>query len=177
MLFMGEEWNAQQPFPFFCDFGPNLAEAVRKGRREEFARFPEFQSAEQREHIPDPQAYETFSSAKLCWDDRCKPGHREWLDWYRHILAVRHQSIVPLLTRIQSGGSAEVKDDGAVQVRWKAGKGADLVLSANLSSKPVGGFSVAPSVIWQEGQVNNEGSVLPPWTVVWSLDDRSGVSH
>ncbi len=33
MLFMGEEWAAAQPFPFFCDFGPDLAEAVREGRR------------------------------------------------------------------------------------------------------------------------------------------------
>ena len=39
MLFMGEEWGAAQPFPFFCDFGPKLASAVRKGRRAEFARF------------------------------------------------------------------------------------------------------------------------------------------
>src|SRR6185312_3776678 len=25
MLFMGEEWEAAQPFPYFCDFGPELA--------------------------------------------------------------------------------------------------------------------------------------------------------
>ena len=42
MLFMGEEWGAKQPFLFFCDFSGELAEAVRKGRREEFSRFPEF---------------------------------------------------------------------------------------------------------------------------------------
>ena len=37
LLFMGEEWGAPQPFPFFCDFEGDLAEAVREGRREEFA--------------------------------------------------------------------------------------------------------------------------------------------
>ena len=42
MLFMGEEWNARQPFQFFTDFHGDLAEAVRNGRREEFARMPEF---------------------------------------------------------------------------------------------------------------------------------------
>ena len=52
MLFMGEEWGAAQPFPFFCDFGPDLAQAVRKGRREEFARFPEFEDPAVRERIP-----------------------------------------------------------------------------------------------------------------------------
>jgi 1,4-alpha-glucan branching enzyme len=50
MIFMGEEWGAQQPFPFFCDFDGDLAEAVREGRREEFARFPEFADPEQRTH-------------------------------------------------------------------------------------------------------------------------------
>jgi len=49
MIFMGEEWDAQQPFPFFCDFDGDLAEAVREGRREEFARFPEFADPEQRD--------------------------------------------------------------------------------------------------------------------------------
>ena len=42
MLFMGEEWAASQPFPFFCDFSGELANSVRKGRRKEFAKFPEF---------------------------------------------------------------------------------------------------------------------------------------
>ena len=81
MLFMGEEWGAAQPFPFFCDFGPELAAAVRKGRREEFARFPEFQDPAVRETIPDPTAEATFLSAKLAWDDRdraaaCRAGSR-----------------------------------------------------------------------------------------------------
>lgn len=67
MLFMGEEWAADQPFPFFCDFGPDLAAAVRNGRREEFSRFPEFQDPAQRERIPDPIAEATFQSAKLDW--------------------------------------------------------------------------------------------------------------
>ena len=77
MLFMGEEWGAAQPFPFFCDFGPELADAVRKGRREEFARFPEFQDPAMRERIPDPMAEETFASAKLDWDEhRAGPAFR-----------------------------------------------------------------------------------------------------
>ena len=75
MLFMGEEWAAAQPFPFFCDFGPDLADAVRKGRRDEFARFPEFQDPAMRERIPDPMADATFASAKLDWE-RPRAGSR-----------------------------------------------------------------------------------------------------
>ena len=60
--------RAAQPFPFFCDFGPDLADAVREGRRDEFARFPEFQDPAARERIPDPLADATFASAKLGWE-------------------------------------------------------------------------------------------------------------
>ena len=73
MIFMGEEWGAMQPFPFFCDFEGELADAVRRGRREEFARFPEFQDPEQRDRIPDPLAESTFTSAKLDWTARRAP--------------------------------------------------------------------------------------------------------
>ena len=37
LLFMGEEWGATEPFPFFCDFKGELADAVRQGRKREFA--------------------------------------------------------------------------------------------------------------------------------------------
>jgi malto-oligosyltrehalose trehalohydrolase len=151
MLFMGEEWNSRQPFPFFCDFGPDLADAVRKGRREEFSRFPEFRNPAQRERIPDPQADETFASAKLDWDDLSDPAHREWLDWYRRILSTRRQSIVPLSGSIRHGGTFQVLGPGAVVVRWQAGD-SELVLAANLSGAPVSGFPSPPaSVIWNEG--------------------------
>ncbi len=65
MLFMGEEWAAAQPFPSFCDFDGDLAEAVRRGRRPEFSPFPEF--AESGRQGPDPIAEATFLSAKLDW--------------------------------------------------------------------------------------------------------------
>ncbi len=127
MLFMGEEWGAAQPFPFFCDFGPELADAVRQGRREEFARFPEFQDPAMRERIPDPMAEETFASAKLDWEDIERAPHSGWLDWYRRVLAIRHAEIVPRLTAIRAGGRYEVLGDGAVLVRWPLGGGETLV--------------------------------------------------
>jgi maltooligosyltrehalose trehalohydrolase len=64
MLFMGEEYGERNPFPFFCSFGDEgLIEAVRRGRREEFAAL-DFQWTDQ---IPDPQDEATFESAKLTW--------------------------------------------------------------------------------------------------------------
>ncbi len=62
LLFMGEEYGEQHPFPFFCSFGdPQLVQAVREGRRREFAGFAEAGE------VPDPDAPETFASARLGW--------------------------------------------------------------------------------------------------------------
>lgn len=62
MLFMGEEYGEQAPFPFFCDFGdPHLREAVRKGR------LAEFSDLEWKGVIPDAQAESTFMGARLSW--------------------------------------------------------------------------------------------------------------
>jgi maltooligosyltrehalose trehalohydrolase len=62
MLFMGEEYGERNPFPFFCDFGdPALQEAVRRGRKEEFADFA------WTGEIPDPCAEQTMASARLSW--------------------------------------------------------------------------------------------------------------
>ena len=64
LLFMGEEYGETRPFPFFCSFSDaGLIEAVRRGRREEFAALAFAWGGE----IPDPQARETFLAAKLDW--------------------------------------------------------------------------------------------------------------
>ncbi len=168
MLFMGEEWGASSPFPFFCDFGPDLAEAVRRGRREEFARFPEFQDPVQRERIPDPQAEQTFLSAKLDWTEIGEPEHQGWLEWYRRVLARRRESIVPLLDRIHRAGTFRILGEGAVLVRWALDGGGELVLAANLSDAPVSGFlSPSAGLIWGEGAGAGEEGILLPWAVWW----------
>jgi maltooligosyltrehalose trehalohydrolase len=63
LLFMGEEYAETRPFAFFCSFcGKELVQAVREGRRREFADF-----AGPVGEMPDPQAESTFMSAKLSW--------------------------------------------------------------------------------------------------------------
>jgi maltooligosyltrehalose trehalohydrolase len=169
MMFMGEEWGAAQPFPFFCDFDEPLAEAVRNGRRAEFKRFPEFQDPASRERIPDPTARDTFLSAKLRWDDAQNGSHKEWRDWYRDVLAVRHAEIIPRLGGIGGhSGRYEILGDGAVRVAWRLGDGSELTLEANLTGKPLGGVAAAPGrVIWSEGPAS--GGELGPWAVLWTL--------
>jgi maltooligosyltrehalose trehalohydrolase len=64
LLFMGDEYGEQRPFPFFCSFGdPQLVEAIRRGRHQEFAAL-EFRWGTA---VPDPQDVETFAAAKLAW--------------------------------------------------------------------------------------------------------------
>ena len=70
MLFMGEEWGAEQPFPFFCDFHGQLADAIRKGRREEFSHFPEFAD-------PSPGRHDSRSAREIdipFSETRLEPG-------------------------------------------------------------------------------------------------------
>jgi malto-oligosyltrehalose trehalohydrolase len=170
MLFMGEEWNAAQPFPFFCDFEGELADAVRDGRRREFARFPEFQDPAKRDRIPDPQSEATFRSAKLAWDDRTQLDHANMLDWYRRVLAVRAAAIVPLIPGIggHAGHHAVIGDRG-VTVSWRF-DGGTLRLAANLSPAVVTGFPLPGDGddIWREGEPGDDGS-FGPWAVRWRV--------
>jgi len=171
MLFMGEEWGAPQPFPFFCDFTGQLAEAIRTGRRREFARFPQFRDEAARARIPDPQAVETFVSAKLDWDNPQAPPYAERLEWYRRVIGVRRREIVPVLAS-WAGRSARVNALGrnAVVVRWATGGEDDaLTLAANLAPVPHRGFPPATGrVLWQEGTCGDDGT-FGPWAVRWTL--------
>ncbi|WP_112247998.1 malto-oligosyltrehalose trehalohydrolase [Kribbella monticola] len=88
MLFMGEEWGASTPWRYFTDHEePELAEAVRNGRRQEFAAH-----GWDAEEIPDPQDPETWRSSVLDWTEVDEPPHRELLRWYRDLLALRARS-------------------------------------------------------------------------------------
>ncbi|GIM94324.1 malto-oligosyltrehalose trehalohydrolase [Paractinoplanes toevensis] len=85
MLFMGEEWAASSPWQFFTSHPePELADAVRNGRRREFASHG-WAEAE----VPDPQDPETFQRSKLDWEEPAKPGHAEILDLYKRLIALR----------------------------------------------------------------------------------------
>jgi maltooligosyltrehalose trehalohydrolase len=169
MLFMGEEWGADQPFAFFCDFEGELADAVRNGRRAEFAKFPEFSDPLKRERIPDPTAPETFLSAKLHWDDR-NDEQSNWLGHYRRCLAVRRSEIVPRLAKATGhSGHYEVIGSAAVRVRWSLA-GSQLWLVTNLSSETLDGIEFPDGrVIFCEGAF--EAQTAGPFSVLWILQD------
>ena len=173
MLFMGEEWACPQPFPFFCDFHGKLAQAVREGRRAEFAKFPEFQDPQQRQKIPDPQSPSTFASAKLDWTLPERSPHRDWCSWYQGVLAARRSHIVPRLAAMRgNAGRFTVLGRSAVHVNWLLADGDELHLIANLSEEPLAVIDAVPDeadVLWREGGVIRPDE-WPSWTVCWWLE-------
>jgi maltooligosyltrehalose trehalohydrolase len=87
MLFMGEEYAESAPFQYFVSHGdPALIEAVREGRRKEFA---EFGWAGE---IPDPQSEETFLACKLNWDLQTEGQHRVLWNFYQELLRLRRDA-------------------------------------------------------------------------------------
>ncbi len=151
MLFMGEEFAASTPFLYFCDFGPDLAEAVARGRREEFGRFAAFSDPAARERIPDPNDEATFRACVLRWDERGLPPHREALARTQALLALRQRELVPLLAQGCHGGRWQ-SNEGALRVSWRVGRaGAGLHLAANLGPADVQAPAPAGRILHAEG--------------------------
>ena len=87
LLFQGEEWAASTPFQYFTDHADvELGKSVSEGRRREFAAF-----GWRPENVPDPQDPATFERSRLRWDEIDSPAHREMLEWYRSLLALRRR--------------------------------------------------------------------------------------
>ena len=135
LLFMGEEFDAEEPFLFFTDFHEELADAVREGRRREFAAFTAFASPQQRAAIPDPNAESTFRSS--CVPEQAKPGAQsECLGYYRRLLQIRKEVIAPALGNVSSLGAA-AHGPAAVTAQWRLDGGAVLWIGINLGAGQV----------------------------------------
>ena len=130
LLFMGEEWACKQPFLFFCDFAGELGEAVRKGRRDEFARFAAFADPKARARIPDPLAEQTFKRSVLRWKDARGPAGRDWQQHYKKLLEIRRAEIAP---RHFGPGRWQMLGERAFEIAWEGG----LTLLANCGEESI----------------------------------------
>jgi maltooligosyltrehalose trehalohydrolase len=84
MLFMGEEWGELNPFLYFVSHSDSgLIEAVRQGRKKEFAAFQTSVEA------PDPQAAQTFERSRLRWERLTQEPHQTLFRYYQTLLALR----------------------------------------------------------------------------------------
>ncbi|MFZ0455141.1 MAG: malto-oligosyltrehalose trehalohydrolase [Ignavibacteriaceae bacterium] len=84
LIFMGQEYNEENPFLYFVSFNDkNLIEAVRKGRREEFLSFNWI------DEVSDPQSEQTFISSKLNWELVNEGQHKILLNFYKYLIKIR----------------------------------------------------------------------------------------
>lgn len=128
LLFMGEEYGATVPFPYFVDHGdPELIEAVRRGRAKEMGDLWDAEAL-------DPADPATFEAATIDLVDARAPGHAEILALYRRLLELRrtHRALGPeatctssvegsLLVVHRRCPSSQGHDAAELVVLWNAG--------------------------------------------------------
>jgi maltooligosyltrehalose trehalohydrolase len=160
MIFQGEEWGATTPFLYFTDHDdPELAQAVREGRRAEFASF-----SWEPETIPDPQAATTFDRSKLDWRRLGEDHHRDLLSWHTELIALRRRVSAAVV-----GGDGRVHvqvDDEQSSLTMARG---DVVVFASLGARTA--RATLPGdlvVVTSHGSHRRDGDtlVVDAWAVV-----------
>ena len=171
LLFMGQEWGSEQPFLFFCDFGPDLAAAMTEGRQREFAQFPEFSDPSTRETIPDPNASATFKQSVLDWGQPSSSLHADWLVFHRKLLRLRREFIVPHLQSMGNGcAKSELLGEHGLRVTWELGDGSTLVLIANLGHRCATVVDIpAGEMLYPQSAIDRQNHELGAWEVIWLL--------
>ena len=171
MLFMGEEWAAKEPFPFFSDVPEDLRQVTREGRHEQLKQTPEHEDPTKNdvEEALDPTGRETFALAKLDWGALRLKQHRNWLTYYRTLIDVRRREIVPRLAGVEGfSGQHQTLGDNAVLVTWPLGDGSTLRLYLNLCDSAQDNVPAAIGRrLWLQGFVGEHQ--LGPWTVLWTI--------
>jgi maltooligosyltrehalose trehalohydrolase len=173
LIFMGEETASQTPFFFFTDHHGALADAVREGRRREFAKFPDFVDPARREEIPDPNDVGTFERSVPHPADE---GGKARSDLYCRLLGLRATEIVPRLLGSRSAGASAV-GPAAVIARWEMGDGALLVLACNLGEReaPLAEHAFGQLLFESDMDVakHARAGTLAPYATVAFLDRQS----
>ncbi|HEV7767232.1 MAG TPA: malto-oligosyltrehalose trehalohydrolase [Thermoanaerobaculia bacterium] len=125
MLFMGEEYGEKAPFQYFTSHSdPDLIEAVRAGRREEFDDFLWQGEA------PDPHDEETFRRSKLNWSLRSNAEHAAMWTLYRDLLTLRRNT--PALRSLDLSRVETHADDEQRVLLVRRG---DVLLAFNFSDE------------------------------------------
>jgi maltooligosyltrehalose trehalohydrolase len=166
LLFMGQEWGAETPFLFFTDHHGALAEAVRQGRRREFAKFAAFADPERRKQIPDPNAISTYEASRPDPAESNHPKHATWLALHRELLAIRTRHIMPHM-KCARALSAEPLGEAAVRASWRLDNGTVLAIGVNLGSATLP-WSTSGDILF--ATPGGTASALPPRSCVATIE-------
>lgn len=155
MLFMGEEWAAGTPWQFFTDHtDPELADAVRRGRRREFAAHGWAE-----EDVPDPQDPATRDRSCLDWSEPEEALHARVLAWYRDLITLRQRQ-----ADLSDPDLAAVKVAYDEEARWLALRRGDVRVAVNLSKEtaeiPLGIRHARVLAAWEPVRAPGEDGVL-----------------
>lgn len=161
LLFMGEEYGEEAPFVYFISHSdPNLIEAVRKGRKEEFKAF------QWKGEPLDPQDKETFQRSKINWDKRKSGNHKVLLDFYKHLITLRKET--PALSNLDKDSlNVDGSEESKILCirRWKGNN--DIFCIFNFHELDMKFIFSLPKNNWQkeldssDSAWNGPGSLLP----------------
>src|SRR5262249_6808245 len=144
LLFMGDEYGETAPLQYFVNHSdPRLVEAVRRGRREEFAAF-KWQG-----EPPDPQDERTFERSKLNHTLKSKPRHQVLLAFHKELIRLRKS--LPALSSLSKDRMDVVsfeKHSVLVVRRWSVSD--EVVVIFNFGSNPVQEFQNVPRGGWRK---------------------------
>jgi maltooligosyltrehalose trehalohydrolase len=144
LLFMGEEYGETAPFLYFTSHtDPDLAQAVRRGRKEEFASFT-WQA-----EPPDPQSESTFQASKVNHALTSVEPHRSLRAFYRELICLRKS--VPALRRLDLDcvDATVVENSQLLMVRrWHEGD--QIVCLLNFGDSPIAADGVLPAGTWKK---------------------------
>jgi len=153
LIFMGEEWAETNPFQFFVSHSDEeLVEAVRKGRKAEFAAFHD------NGDTPDPQDESTFERSKLDWKKTGEPKHEIMLGYYKALIALRKQHpVLANLDRKNVHTEAFSEKNCLLLKRWKGSE--EIIVLFNFS-KQMQNLSIDPAFQYASVLLD---SALPEW--------------
>jgi maltooligosyltrehalose trehalohydrolase len=130
LLFMGEEYGETNRFQFFTSHSDEeLIEAVRKGRKAEFAAF------HSGETTPDPQSDETFLTSKLDWNKISQHPHRDLMQYYKALIGLRKEyKALSILNRNNIKATSLAEQNCLILERWHEDE--RLLCLMNFSDQP-----------------------------------------
>jgi maltooligosyltrehalose trehalohydrolase len=156
LLFMGEEYGEVAPFQYFISHSdPELVEAVRRGRREEFAAFGWPVAP------PDPQAESTFQATRLDHALKDRDQHRVLREFYRELLRVRRELTSATAFSLAPPEVQVYEKEKVLWVRY-SGEGLETVMALNFSDRRTAIAIPASPGRWEKAVDSSEARWLGP---------------